>query len=158
MTFKAFLLLGLLFGSVVLISSTVAAETSKDEKKVDEAQEANPVDDAKPYCGCCTRYGHYRCGPQCCRQPEADDQPQEVGDSLETNRPDGYGYGGGGYGGGRGGGGYGGGGRGGGYGGGGRGGGYGGGGHGGGGYGGGGRGRGGGGGGYGRGGGGGGGN
>ncbi|CAB4274084.1 unnamed protein product [Prunus armeniaca] len=120
MTFKAFILLGLLFGSVVLISSTVADETSKDEKKVDEAQEANPVEDARQYCGCCIRFGIYRCGLRCCRRPEPEDQPQEVGDSLETNQPDGYGYGGGGYKGGRGGS-YGGGDRGGGYGGGGRG-------------------------------------
>ncbi|XP_020415656.1 glycine-rich protein 2-like [Prunus persica] len=115
MTFKAFILLGLLFGSVVLISSTVADETSEDEKKVDEAQEANPVEDARQYCGCCIRFGIYRCGLRCCRRPEPEDQPQEVGDSLETNQPDGYGYGGGGYKGGRGGsyggGGYGGGGR-----------------------------------------------
>ncbi|VVA40436.1 PREDICTED: glycine-rich RNA-binding 10 [Prunus dulcis] len=110
MTFKAFILLGLLFGSVVLISSTVADETSEDEKKVEKAQEANPVEDAKQYCGCCIRFGIYRCGLRCCRRPEPEDQPQEVGNSLETNQPDGYGYGGGGYGGGRGGG-YGGGGR-----------------------------------------------
>ncbi|KAM2538337.1 hypothetical protein TB2_023790 [Malus domestica] len=120
--FKSLILLGLLLGSVVLVSSAAEAETSKDEKKVDEPKEVNQGGGG--YCGrCCYRYGRYTCGGHCC-WPEVADQSEvvvtddAVEDNFETKQPDGYGgwggggRGGGGWGGGgRGGGGWGGGGR-----------------------------------------------
>ncbi|KAM1767799.1 hypothetical protein ACFX12_045850 [Malus domestica] len=55
--FKVLIFLGLLFGFVVLVSFVVEAETSKDEKKVDEAKGGNTVDDTKTF-GWGHRYWH----------------------------------------------------------------------------------------------------
>ncbi|KAB2613509.1 loricrin-like [Pyrus ussuriensis x Pyrus communis] len=109
--FKTLILLGLLFGSVVLISSAVEAETTKDEKK-NEPKEVNQGGGGR-YCGrCCYRYGRYTCGGQCCWPAEQSEvvvtdegtESEALEDNFETKQPDGYGgWGGGGRGGGSGG-------------------------------------------------------
>ncbi|KAA8524789.1 hypothetical protein F0562_011212 [Nyssa sinensis] len=117
---KASIFLALLFAVVLLISSAVAAETSKDEEKtketnqVEEAQametEVSPekMDEApmetnqyggggRCRYGCCGGSGPYGCSRCCSSAAEAAEQEKN-----QVNNPNGYGggYGGGGYGGG----------------------------------------------------------
>ncbi|PSS05958.1 Glycine rich protein [Actinidia chinensis var. chinensis] len=109
----AFVLLGLLFAVLFLISSVVAEETSKEEKKEVETKEPNQQYGGGQHCpsGCCG-YGPYGRCRWCCRN--ADEARAFELAQANSYRESGY-YGGGGYGGGwgggHGGGGYGGGGH-----------------------------------------------
>eukprot|EP00261_Vitis_vinifera_P037667 XP_019078910.1 PREDICTED: glycine-rich protein [Vitis vinifera] len=104
MNSKAFIFLSLLLAAFLLISSTVSAETSLDEKN---EKEINSVDDAKYRCkyGCCGGSGRYGC-MKCCSKPTdvhaTETEPKrveaaaaEVDQVAETSTQGGGGYGGG---------------------------------------------------------------
>ncbi|XP_057460753.1 ATP-dependent RNA helicase dbp2-like [Actinidia eriantha] len=110
---RAFVLLGLLFALLFLISSVVAEETSKEDNKEVETKEPNQQYGGGQHCpsGCCG-YGPYGRCRWCCRN--ADEARAFKLGQANSYGESGY-YGGGGYGsgwgGGHGGGGYGGGGH-----------------------------------------------
>ncbi|XP_024178960.1 late embryogenesis abundant protein M17-like [Rosa chinensis] len=105
MNFKAFILLGLLFGLVLISSIVTADQKSKYENTavVNEAtKETNPeqVDGTKQggggYCGrCCWLHGYYYCGNQCCWPEKKESKVVNEAAPYEAN-PDGYGGGSGG--------------------------------------------------------------